>query len=78
VQFKAVGDPPVEQTEAVRAVVKKFKSKAAVKGDYPGALRVEVEPDAEEQLRRSLDELPEWEVSSEGTAQMPPNPLPEE
>jgi hypothetical protein len=48
--------------------------KAAVKGEFPGALQIEVAPESESELRRSLGNVPDWDVDAEGTAQMPPEP----
>lgn len=78
VQFRREGDPTAEQTEAIRSAVKKLAHKAAVKAEFPGALNIEVAPESEAELRDSIDHLDDWDVGAEGTAQMPPKPLPEE
>ena len=78
VQFKRDGDPTAEQTEAVRSVVSRLAHKAAVKAEFPGALRIEVAPESEAELRDSIEDLNDWDVGVEGTARMPPKPIPEE
>jgi hypothetical protein len=78
VHFRREGDPSPAQTEAVHSAVKKLAHKAAVKGEFPGALNIEVAPESEEELRDSIKDLNDWDVGVEGTAQMPPKPIPEE
>jgi len=78
VQFKPDGDPTTKQTEAVRSILKRYPRKAAVKREFPGAIKIEVAPEVEDELRRSIDALEEWGVGSEGQAAMPDKPIPEE
>lgn len=78
VQFKHPEDPSNEQTEIVKNVVKKYSSKARVVREIPGALKINIRPETEPDFRRDIDALPDWDVASEGSAHMPPNPLPEE
>ena len=77
VQYRKQGDPSAAQTQAVRSAVKKLADKAAVKSEFPGALQVEVAPESEAELRDSIDQG-DWDVNVEGTARMPPKPIPEE
>lgn len=71
-------DPSAEQTDVVRILVKKFASKVRVAREMPGALQVDVLPETEAEFRREVQALPDWDVASEGTAEMPSSPLPEE
>ena len=77
VQFRPKGDHTAAQTEAVRSILRRFRG-ASVKREFPGAIKIEIAPDIETRLRRSLGKLKEWDVGLEGLASMPGEPSTEE
>jgi hypothetical protein len=78
VQFIRDEDPTTEQTAVVHDLVKRFALRARVAREMPGALRIEVRPDSEDEFRREVAALLDWDVATEGTAEMPSKPLREE
>ena len=79
VQFVHPADPTVEQTARVHDLLKKYTNRARLVAELPGALKVVVVgSDAEQAFRRDVAALPDWNIASEGVAQMPSAPLPED
>lgn len=78
VQFNRPADPSTEQSGVIHDLVKKFARSARVAGEMPGAFRIDVRREAETDFRRAVQALPEWDVVSEGTAEMPPPPVHED
>jgi hypothetical protein len=78
VQFQRPEDPTRAETALVHAIVKKYAGSARTRGEFPGVLRVDVRAGDEAEFRREIEALTDWQVASEGFAEMPPQPLPED
>ena len=77
VQYNRPEDPSAEQTALVRDLVKKHGADVRLVAELPGAVKVAVVPETEATFRKDVAALPDWDVKTEGAAQMPTRPLPE-
>ena len=75
VHFQGSEDPTREQSAAVYDLLQRFGLDARVVREMPGALQIEVRAETEQRLRAAVDSLPDWNVVSEGSAQMPSPPI---
>jgi hypothetical protein len=77
VVFNELQDPTPAQRRVLQKTLDEVKQVRVLK-EFPGAVSLEVEPEAEAPLRSAIRSLDDWNMSDEGAARMPNPPMKED